>query len=404
LICSSLLQRSKTLYRLLQYLAEHTLNSPSDHLKEYQIAIEVLGRAQDFDPQLDASVRVQVGRLRNKLDHYYSLTGINDPILIDIPKGGYNLSFERKVLQPQAEPHNKEEDIPTPHEPQKPERIRLGLFLALAFLAGALLAGVAAIYLFHRQSPQPIAGKASASRLPTAFQTFWSPFLRGPDEPMVVFSNAVFVGHGDTGLRYFDPSRDSRDQVTQHYTGVGELVGVLDLDRIFQQTGGRFRIKRGGLFTFDEARSNNLIFVGSPMENVALRQFPNTHEFVFRQVAKEDNRRGEEIVDLHPPSGKTGIYPPAIKTGGENVDYAIIALMPGLDHSRSTLVLAGLTTIGTQAAVDYVCNQGAIEELLQRLNVPVGGEMKPFEAVLRVKVTNDVPMETQLVDLRRTDH
>jgi hypothetical protein len=59
--------------------------------------------------------------------------------------------------------------------------------------------------------------------------------------------------------------------------------------------------------------------------------------------------------------------------------------------------------MSTQAAVDFVSNQSSLEELLHRLNIPSGGEIKPFEAVLRVKVVNDVPLETQLVDARRTN-
>jgi len=403
LISSPLLQRSETLCRLVQYLAKHTLNSPTDHLKEYQIAIEVLGRAQDFDPQSDASVRVQAGRLRSKLARYYNSTGNRDSILVDVPKGSYTLSFERRTTPPGLDPPAVQPVLPSV-QPKAPTWTQNRIAIALGTLAVVLLAGGYALHAFRHKTSPPAIVKGAADRLPVAFQTFWSPFLHGPDETIVVFSNAIFVGHAETGLRYFDPSRDSRDQIVQHYTGVGELAGVLALDRVFQKSASQFRIKRGGLFTFDDARGNNLIFVGSPMENLTLRQIPSPREFVFRRVDKGENRVGEVIADLHPRQGQTGIYPPATQAGAEIYDYAIIALMPGLDRSRSTLILAGLTTIGTQAAVDYVCNQGTLEDLLQRLHVASGAEMKPFEAVIRVKVANDVPMESQLVDLRLTGH
>ena len=236
-----------------------------------------------------------------------------------------------------------------------------------------------------------------------AFQTFWNLFLHGPQETIVVFSNAIFVGNPQTGLRYFEPSRDSRDQINQHYTGIGELLGVLELDRLFQKSGGQFLIKPGGWFTFDEARSNNLIFVGSPTENLTLRQIPTTQEFVFRRVPSGENHWDEVIADLHPRSGETGIYPPASKAGGEDADYALIALMPGLNHSHWILILAGRSTISTQAAVDYVCDQSSLDDLLQRLNFTSGTDVKPFEALLRVKVAHDVPIETKLVVFRRTN-
>ena len=62
--------------------------------------------------------------------------------------------------------------------------------------------------------------------------------------------------------------------------------------------------------------------------------------------------------------------------------------------------MAGTTTIGTQAAVEYVCRQSSVEELLLRLPVSQTGQLKPFEAVIRVKVTRGVPVETELVALR----
>jgi hypothetical protein len=409
LIANPLLQRSETLCRLLLYLADHTLNSPANHLKEHQIATEALGRSPDFDPQLDASVRVQAGRLRSKLAEYYASAGVHDPIIVDVPKGSYTLSFERRVVaaeprSPAAEPAPPAANPgPVLSGPVASSSIRQGAVFALAALAVLTLAGGLLLYMVGRRIVQPAAAKAVDDRLPAAFRTFWTPFLHGPDEPIVVFSNAIFVGNGETGLRYFKPSRDSRDQIIQHYTGVGELVGVLELDRVFEKAGGEFRIKRGGLFTFDEARNNNLIFVGSPMENLTLRQIPTTQQFVFRSVPEPDNRSGEVIVDLHPRPGESGVYPPPAKPGAEDADFAIVALLPGFEHSRWTLILAGRSTISTQAAVDFVCNQSSLEDLLHRANIANGAEMRPFEALLRVKAVNDVPLETQIVDLRRTN-
>jgi hypothetical protein len=65
------------------------------------------------------------------------------------------------------------------------------------------------------------------------------------------------------------------------------------------------------------------------------------------------------------------------------------------------LILAGTTTIGTQAAVEYVSQKSSLEELLRRLSVSESGELKPFEAVIRVKVARGVPVGTELVSLRK---
>jgi hypothetical protein len=81
-------------------------------------------------------------------------------------------------------------------------------------------------------------------------------------------------------------------------------------------------------------------------------------------------------------------------------DYAVIALMHGMHPTESVLILAGITTMGTQAAVEYVCHEDSLSQLLTRLGVPPSGEVKPFEVVLHVKVARGVPIESEIVAIR----
>ncbi|MDR3754249.1 MAG: helix-turn-helix domain-containing protein [Terracidiphilus sp.] len=415
IVKSNLLYSSETLCKLLEYLAQHTLNTPDDHLKEYRIATEILGRCPDFDPRYDASVRVQIGRLRTKLAEYYGSTGAGDPILVDIPKGRYTLSFERRSVDQKPEAQQTE-FFPAPESPVetgmpaapttrlvKPHGRRSWRLVMLVLVACALLLGSRLLVRFfvHKWTVRAPATQ-SAADIPAAFSVFWGPFLSSPEEPFVIFSNAAFVGDAESGLRYFDPARDSHDRVTYHYTGVGEVMDVVELDRLFHSFGRQFRIKPGGLFTLDDARNNNLIFVGSPTENTTLREIPNSHEFVFRHVPDGHGLWNQEIVDLHPQPGEASTYVPTPRSRPLDVDYAIISFSQGLDRTRWTLILAGTSTIGTQAAVDYVCNRNSLEQLLRSLNVKSESDLQPFEALLRVKVADDVPIESQLILLRRT--
>ena len=75
----------------------------------------------------------------------------------------------------------------------------------------------------------------------------------------------------------------------------------------------------------------------------------------------------------------------------------MVGLLPGLSAARSVLILAGLTTHGTHAAVEFVCRPKKAEELLTAL----GGSIIPFEALLRVKVSGGVSMRTDIVAVRR---
>src|SRR5215470_8718256 len=106
LVHSHTLRKAESLCKLLRYLAEHELSHPGTTLKEYQIATEVFGRPEDFDPQADSAVRVQAGRLRLKLLDYYSHEGAGDTIVVAVPNGSYALTFHERepVAQPNASP------------------------------------------------------------------------------------------------------------------------------------------------------------------------------------------------------------------------------------------------------------------------------------------------------------
>lgn len=79
------LHGSESLCKMLQYLTHQALSNPGVSVKEYQIATEVFGRPSDFDPHLDATVRVRAGRLRSKLAEYYAGMGHDDRIVAELP-------------------------------------------------------------------------------------------------------------------------------------------------------------------------------------------------------------------------------------------------------------------------------------------------------------------------------
>jgi hypothetical protein len=409
LVASPLFLGSEALCKLLRYLAHHTINAPTYHLKEHQIATEAFGRRSDYDPQTDSYVRVQIGRLRAKLADYYEGEGAADKVLVDVPKGRHVLSFERRGDTAPVNPAGEAEAAPPPavkatilSTPLHSKRLALVTMAALLAIAlGA--ASFAAFRIWHVEAGAQL-GRQASPRQAEVLMKFWAPFLRGPEEPIVVFANANFVGDAETGMRYYEPSRDARTGITQHYTGVGEVMGVLELDRLLQGLGHQFRVKRGSLFTLDDARSNNLIFVGSPTENLTLGQIPGTQEFVFHHAAEGHDRWQVTIINTHPAAGESNVYVPSDVRDHDGDDYAVIALRRGLDSSRWTLILAGASTIGTQAAADYVCDSGSIANLLKQMNVSKAADLKPFEALLRIKVTNDVPLTVELVALRQTEH
>ena len=398
------LRGSESLCKLLRYLAERSPDHPPDHhvatVKEYQIATEVFGRSAGFDPQADSTVRVQAGRLRVKLAEYYATEGIDDPIIVELPKGSYVLSFRARaasVSSPHAADASHAERVHSAVEPSN--RSWAITVLVLSVLLAASLVGSAALLATRAK------GTASVKeRVPLAYQIFWSRFATAPQPPWVIFSNANFVGRPQTNMRYFNPSTDSREVILDHYTGVGEVLAIHELDRVFGLLDRQLRVKRGALFSLDDVRNNDLIFVGSPAENLTLLEIPGTQEFVFQRVNSGPRMGDMEVINVHPAAGESEVFLASPTSQSVSEDYAIVGLKPGLDPSHSMLILAGTTTVGTQAAAEYVCREDSLAELLQRLGVLTPGDLKPFEALVRVKVTHGVPVKTDLLAVRTRGH
>ena len=399
LVGSHALHGSESLCKLLRYLAKHAVEHPGSTLKEYQIATEVFGRPSNFDPQLDSTVRVQAGRLRVKLAEYYASNGAEDTIVVELPKGAYALSFHHRGA-PVGRTHGPRREI------ERDEGFERSGFrrwmIAVGALAVLLACAVAAIVvLLVARNTAEVGAAGHEDTAPAAFHVFWKRFVSGPEEPWVIFSNAAFIGRPETGMRYYEAAHDSRNAILDHYTGVGEVLAIHELDHVFGLLHHRIRVKRGSLFSLDDAKNNNLIFIGSPSENLTLLEIPGTQEFVFQRVVSGRRKGDLEIVNVHPQPDESKQF--LATPSGEPLteDYAVVALVRGLNPAQSVLILAGTTTIGTQAAVEYVCRQDSIEKLLLRLSVSDTGELKPYEAVLQVKVTRGVPVETQLVALRK---
>jgi hypothetical protein len=397
LLSSHALHGSESLCKLLRYLADHALDHPGASPKEYQIATEVFGRPSNFDPHLDSTVRVQAGRLRGKLAEYYATEGAEDAILVDFPRGTYALALHER---PAGTGRNHGGGL---HESASEVGRTSRKWLVAVILLCAFLAAVVAVatdrFLNRRTAEARLT--SDSSDLPVAFHVFWRGFLTGPQEPWVIFSNAAFVGRPYVGMRYYNRTRDSGAVILDHYTGVGEVLAVHALDNVFQKLRQQIRVKRGSLFSLDDAKNNDLIFIGSPSENLTLLELPNTQQFVFKQITSGARMGTMEIINSHPESGEPKEFLPTPPDVTLTEDYSIIALKRGLNPAHSVLILAGATTIGTQAAVEYVCQQNSLEELLLRLSVSNSGELKPFEAVIRVKVTRGVPVGSELVALRK---
>jgi adenylate cyclase len=101
--------------KFLRFVVDKTLEGRASQIKGYTVAVSVYGRNEKFDPQIDPIVRVEAGRLRRALEHYYLTAGKNDPVSIRILKGGYVPTFHTvRVPQSEAKKDTSEQNDSAP--------------------------------------------------------------------------------------------------------------------------------------------------------------------------------------------------------------------------------------------------------------------------------------------------
>ncbi len=96
ILASATFRQVDRLKRFILFIVLEAVGGRGDQLKEYVIGVQVFDKETSFDPRSDPIVRVQARRLRARLTRYYRDEGGADPLLIDLPKGGYAPVFKHR--------------------------------------------------------------------------------------------------------------------------------------------------------------------------------------------------------------------------------------------------------------------------------------------------------------------
>ncbi len=139
-------RKAERCVRLLRYLTVATLEGRTDELKEYSLGTTVFERPASYDPGTDAIVRLEARRLRLKLAEYYQEEGLQDPVIIDIPKGRYVPDFRFRYAP----------EVPTTDVVEAEPAVaaaRPGKFRFLLPVAAAIAIVAAASWFLSRKQP-----------------------------------------------------------------------------------------------------------------------------------------------------------------------------------------------------------------------------------------------------------
>jgi len=123
-------RNSERMSRFLRHVVEVALAGNESQLKESTVGVAVFDRDPAYNPKTDPVVRSEARRLREKIQRYYEHEGAGDRVRIDLPKGGYIVSFA--FVEPAVTV------LPPPAPPAPGRQIPRVAWVAMGLLLGAL--------------------------------------------------------------------------------------------------------------------------------------------------------------------------------------------------------------------------------------------------------------------------
>lgn len=398
--------------RFLEFVSEQTFLGNGEKLNEYLIGVEVYERGVDFNPQRDPIVRVQAYEIRRLLKKYYEEDGKANPMRMDLPAGHYVPVFTRTTEQ--ASTADEVRTIAVTQKKQN-EGYRLPWMLAIIFgimcvaLAGLLVSG------WNRRSPET---HTQPAVMPESLVWFWKPFLPPSDAPIITIPNHPLLraAHdGDSaqtlaGGHEIPKSSlpEFRDTIHFHelkrfvfvpsltdFTSVGETLGVVNLCEMFSNAGQKCRVQQSRLVNLDEIKGDNAILLGGN-QAWSGRVFLNKEGFQFQSGV---------IYNRSPHPGELPVYKPEFDSVTNQLtrDYALVLMLPNETKDRRVLLIYGIYTQGSQAAIEFLTNPERMRELQKTLLglAPDHKTIPPyFQLLLTTTVENSVPGKSSLVAVR----
>lgn len=270
-LASAAFRRSPKLSRLLEYLCEKRLGGQAEDITEYGIALDVLGRAADFDPQHDAVVRVDLHHLRKKLKEYYAGAGADRPIHIVIANGQYVPQFVESGAVPLPD------EASGPAAPELPARAWLpGRWRWFAALALAALAVIWAAGHYHwapsrlselragrnRTGGTPVAAPVESGEIRIAAGERAAPYIDSAGRTWLAdryFTGGTTFHRPDIPIqRTADPDLFQTGREGQFVYAIPLNPGIYELHLYFAETG----------VASDTLRGVNIAINGQPVSGV----------------------------------------------------------------------------------------------------------------------------------------
>ena len=342
------------LKRILRYLVERSAAENASAPKEYEIAVEAMGRAASFDPRTDPIVRVSIASIRDRLLAYFATEGRQERIRLGIPKGQY-----------------------------------------LAVFTAASEAGTAA----EKAPVRPLV-------------QFWKPYLSGEAANVIVYTEPLFFrdehGHYLRDWHVNDLSTGCEEirrrlpmdglgplHPSFHYLSAGEVHCMLSISRMFHEMGIPVETRNSRISSWNELRNANLILLGSPRTNTFLSTLQSGREPFSIDPDRIENRA--------PEGNEAALYQGRRYLDGKLMrmtEYALVTRRPGLSSGCAVTMIAANHGRAIEGAGHFLTLEDRVESVIESMGFPRAPELPPhFQLLMRVETidVDDEVAQTQSI-------
>ncbi|MCK5539180.1 MAG: winged helix-turn-helix domain-containing protein [Bacteroidales bacterium] len=369
--------------KLLDYLVKKTL--AKEYIKEAHIAIDVFGKEGDFDPTIDSTVRVYIGKLRNKLEKFYlSEDSENAKIKISIPKGHYSVNFESIKKNSKLN--------------------RLKFVSALFMFISLALVITFAVHLIDDENDLFSDSKSAAksavwkeysnSDIPTLVVVGDFFFMRKRiEEDMYFVRNSEINSSEDFLLSQLDTS--GYEEYRHTYTPSEMSASISSFIPHLINNKEVFKIKQASLLTWEDVNSNNIIFVGDfktlYILNRLLPRFNIKYDLDQRSYFLLDENN--EAIDK---------YDFARDSEGYRNENIIVSKRSGGNNNTIILIMA-LGRGGIDDVIQKLCDSEFLDGFIK--NYRKGNSKSPFyfDMVFEIEGIEGASLNSEIVYFNQID-
>jgi hypothetical protein len=406
ILASRHFNKSPLLSAFLAYVFRRAMQEGVSRISEQEIGVNVFGRQEGYNCKEDNIVRNYARQLRNRLDEYYATDGREEELRIDIPKGGYVPLFrlhrdalQEEKTQQSVAPNDKQE------EPAGRSSVRIPGLKQFSILAAGLIVCSVLVYVFtvfsHEDRKIP-PEKISETHL------LWDQLFVPNKNTIVVPADTAFVM-----LQEFEKKRYSLVDYTtwpsveqptprfpanlksREYTSVIDMQTAARLEQLPEVNPGRFLIRPAHSLTIEALRDENVVFLGSVYSDPWIEIFQKNLNFQF-VYSPEQNRSW--IENRSPAAGEAARYTNDWSGFSEKA-YAVLAFIPNLNKTGHILLIQGLDGAGTEAAVNMLFRDGALNDVLNKVRHP-DGTLGSFEVLLESTSLDSHATSTRILAMR----